>query len=76
MTDFVLVHGGYHTGWCWERLVPHLEEDPRVGSVQSDMMFTLPLGGWDNSPVDDTQLPDDLVIDYVRVWQRRDLIQP
>ncbi|MCK4375169.1 MAG: glycoside hydrolase family 16 protein, partial [Candidatus Brocadiae bacterium] len=51
-------------------------EDPRVGSVQSDMMFTLPMGGWDNSPLDDAQLPDDLVIDYVRVWQRRDLMQP
>jgi hypothetical protein len=36
-------------------------------------MFTLPSGGWDNSPLDDGRLPDDFVIDYVRVWQRKDL---
>ena len=48
-------------------------EDPRISSVPSDMMFTLPMGGWDNSPLDDARLPDDFVIDYVRVWQRRDL---
>jgi beta-glucanase (GH16 family) len=48
-------------------------EDPRISNVQSNMMFTLPMGGWDNSPLDDSQLPDELVIDYVRVWQRKDL---
>ena len=32
-------------------------------------------GGWDNSPLDDAQLPADFVIDYVRVWQRKDLAQ-
>jgi hypothetical protein len=37
------------------------------------MMFTLPAGGWDNDWLDDAKLPDDLVIDYVRVWQRADL---
>ena len=36
-------------------------------------MFTLPAGGWDNDPLDDARLPADFVIDYVRVWQRRDL---
>ncbi len=25
MTTFGLVHGGWHGGWCWERLVPELE---------------------------------------------------
>jgi len=24
MTTFVLVHGGFHGGWCWKRLVPLL----------------------------------------------------
>ena len=48
-------------------------EDPRISQVQSNMMFTLPMGGWDNSPLDDTKLPDDFVIDYVRCWQRKDL---
>jgi hypothetical protein len=36
-------------------------------------MFTLPQGGWDNNAVDDKQLPADFVVDYVRVWQRKDL---
>jgi hypothetical protein len=31
------------------------------------------MGGWDNNALDDARLPDDFLIDYVRVWQRRDL---
>ena len=30
MPAFVLVHGGAHGAWCWERLLPLLERDPRV----------------------------------------------
>ena len=30
MTSFVLVHGGAHGAWCWERVLPLLERDPRV----------------------------------------------
>ncbi len=48
-------------------------ENPRISHVPSILMFTLPMGGWDNSPLDDAHLPDDFVIDYVRVWQRKDL---
>jgi len=48
-------------------------ENPRIASVPAEMMFTLPAGGWDNDWLDDTKLPDDFVIDYVRVWQREDL---
>lgn len=33
MADFVLVHGGAHAGWCWDRLIPFLKADPRVGTV-------------------------------------------
>lgn len=33
MTSFVLVHGGAHGAWCWSKLVPHLEGDPRVEAV-------------------------------------------
>ena len=46
-------------------------EDPRISNVPSQLIFTLPSGGWDNSAVDDAQLPSDFVIDYVRVWQLR-----
>jgi len=24
MATFILVHGGFHGGWCWKRLTPHL----------------------------------------------------
>ena len=48
-------------------------QDPRVSNVPGILMFTLPQGGWDNSPLDDTRLPDEFVIDYVRVWQRKGL---
>lgn len=45
----------------------------RIANVPSLLMFTMPVGGWDNSRLDDKRLPDDFVIDYVRVWQRKDL---
>jgi beta-glucanase (GH16 family) len=48
-------------------------DNPRVSSIPSDMMFTLPTGGWDNSRLNDARLPADFLIDYVRVWQRKDL---
>lgn len=38
-------------------------EDPRISNVPSDMMFTLPTGGWDNSRLEDAKLPDDFTID-------------
>jgi beta-glucanase (GH16 family) len=51
-------------------------ECDRVASVPAYIMFTQPQGGWDNNRVDDRRLPADLVIDYVRAWQRRDLAAP
>lgn len=48
-------------------------ESDFISKVPSHMMFTLPQGGWDNNAVDDATLPDDFVVDYVRVWQRGDL---
>jgi beta-glucanase (GH16 family) len=50
-------------------------ENERVSNVESNILFTLPMGGWDNLPMDDAQLPADFVIDYVRVWQRKDLAE-
>jgi pimeloyl-ACP methyl ester carboxylesterase len=35
MASFVLVHGGAHAAWCWDRLLPHLTADPRVTSVKA-----------------------------------------
>ncbi|MFA6287440.1 MAG: glycoside hydrolase family 16 protein [Opitutaceae bacterium] len=51
-------------------------ESPRVSTVPSFIMFDMVSGGWDNLPLDDAKLPDDFVIDYVRVWQRKDLASP
>jgi beta-glucanase (GH16 family) len=49
-------------------------KDPRVCNVPAYMMFTLPAGGWDGNYLDDAGLPDSFFIDYVRVWQRKDLM--
>ena len=48
-------------------------ESPRISKINSFIMFTLVSGGWDNNQLDDSKLPDDFTIDYVRAWQRKDL---
>ncbi|MES2307369.1 MAG: glycoside hydrolase family 16 protein [Verrucomicrobiota bacterium] len=52
------------------------DESADVGNIQSDIMYDLVSGGWDNTPLNNSQLPLNLVIDYVRVWQRKDLRVP
>lgn len=49
-------------------------DSPRVGSVPSYLIFDLLPGGFEYDPLDPATLPADLVIDYVRVWQRKDLL--
>jgi len=41
-------------------------------------MFDVVTGGWDKTlpQIDDAKLPEDFIIDYVRVWQRKDLATP
>lgn len=48
-------------------------DSPRVGSVPSYLIFDMLPGGFEYDPLDPATLPADLVIDYVRVWQRKDL---
>ncbi|MDR1191637.1 MAG: glycoside hydrolase family 16 protein [Verrucomicrobiales bacterium] len=51
-------------------------EGERVSSVTSDLMFTLPGGGWAQRLISDDAIREgdtDFIIDYVRVWQRKDL---
>lgn len=50
-------------------------EDPRICSIQSYPILYMVSGGWDNSPLDDAQLPADFEIDWIRVWQRKDLAE-
>ena len=33
MSSFVLIHGGAHGAWCWEKMLPHLLDAPEVESV-------------------------------------------
>jgi beta-glucanase (GH16 family) len=51
-------------------------ENPRVSDEQEYIMYDMVSGGWDNLPLDDAKLPDDFVVDYCRVWQRKDLATP
>ncbi len=47
-------------------------ENPNVGSVESYILLTQNLGGWDwsgNQIIDDANLPASLYVDYVRVYQ-------
>jgi beta-glucanase (GH16 family) len=52
---------------CWK--------DPRVSSVPGYLIYDVVSGGWDNDALDDAKLPADLVVDWVRCWQREDLAQ-
>ena len=54
---FVLIHGGFHGAWCWERLIPELE-DRAMQAVAIDLPATdlvgtsgrrLPIGGMRSS---------------------------
>jgi hypothetical protein len=38
-------------------------------------MFDLLSGGFEYEPLDPATLPADLEIDYIRVWQRKDLLE-
>src|SRR5437867_4340848 len=33
MATFVLVHGGWHGGWCWKRVTPHLHAAGHVEPI-------------------------------------------
>jgi beta-glucanase (GH16 family) len=48
----------------------------RVSDAPSNIIFNFVSGGWDNLPLDDAKLPATFVVDYVRVWQRKDLASP
>ena len=70
---------GYHTyGMYWEPGYVAMYVDgvqtwsysnSRVGSITSYIILSLQMGGWDgNGTVIDSQLPADMLVDYVRVW--------
>lgn len=51
-------------------------ESPRISSIQSYFILDHVTGGWETEGMDDSRLPADLVFDWVRAWQRRDLASP
>ncbi|HEY3328999.1 MAG TPA: glycoside hydrolase family 16 protein [Capsulimonadaceae bacterium] len=51
-------------------------ENARISSVPSFFIVEMTTGGWDNDPVDDSKLPADFTLQYVRAWQRADLASP
>ncbi len=51
-------------------------EDERICSVPSYPIVYMVSGGWANQPLDLAALPSDFEIDYLRIWQREDLIRP
>lgn len=72
VTSGLLWEPGKATFYCQGKIVC-LWENTRISSVPAYILFTQPLGGWGGDGlIDDAQLPDDFVIDYVRVWQRED----
>jgi len=73
ITSGLLWEPGAATYYCNGREVLRCE-NPRISNIQSDIMFTFVAGGWDNNSLNDAKLPDYFPIDYVRVWQRRDLM--
>ena len=48
----------------------------RVFSVPSYCVLDSVVGEWEKELIHVEQLPGDLVIDYFRVWQRKDLASP
>ncbi|RED61845.1 alpha/beta fold hydrolase [Cohnella lupini] len=51
MSTFVLVHGSWHGAWCWNKLVPLLENEGH-----KVVTFDLPGHGLDKTPVQEIKL--------------------
>jgi beta-glucanase (GH16 family) len=64
----ITYYGNGRELWRWE--------GERVSNVPAHFIFEMTTGGWDNNAVDDATLPADYHVDYVRVWQRKDLASP
>ncbi len=58
MTDFLLIHGGCHGAWCWERLLPELADLGHRG-------FALDLPGAGNDPTARSEVTVERCLDAV-----------
>lgn len=76
--------GWHHYGLLWEpgkltwfcdgRKVAEWANE-RVTSLPAYLKFTVQMGNWATSNVDDAALPDEFQIDYVRAWQLRERVR-
>jgi len=71
VTSFVLVHGGAHGAWCWDRVLPFLRSDRRVEEVVA-VDLTGHGARRDAKPLEAITL-DDYVGDVVREIEDRNL---
>lgn len=60
--DIVLVHGAMHGSWCWDRVVPRLEADPRSRRV---VAVDLPGTAANPGPVPVDEITVDHYVDHV-----------
>jgi hypothetical protein len=55
MSTFMLIHGAWHGGWCWHRIVAQLEQRRMQASLPCQQRVTLDT---DHSPF--LSQPDEL----------------
>lgn len=63
----------YAAIYCNGELAASWESD-RIMNHPAHTFFYMVSGGWDNTDLNIKELPADYVIDYYRVWQRKDLV--
>ena len=61
MANYVLVHGSAHGSWCWERIVPLLQEEGHTVTA-----VDLPGNGHDDTPLAEVTL--ETYADYLCGW--------
>ncbi len=71
MPSFVLVHGGAHAAWCWERMLPFLEASSLVDDVVA-VDLTGHGARLEAKPLEEITIAD-YVRDVVREVEARDL---
>lgn len=64
----LVMYGNGQEIWRWS--------SPRIPDTQQFFLLQNLLGGWETEALDDSKLPGDFVLDYIRVWQRADLASP
>jgi beta-glucanase (GH16 family) len=50
-------------------------ESSRICNVPSYVILYMVSGGWANVALEDEKLPDEFQIDWIRVWQRKDMVK-